>query len=134
MQKYIALASALCLLACSPVMEANRPDPVDMSQFAIGEERMNVLQAVGSPLGTTKDKGNSCDIYKLYTDGPSGGGKGAIAAGEVVADVFTLGLTEIIFTPVEAGTKSDKHSVIFCYSKDDKIVSINQSEGASGTE
>jgi hypothetical protein len=134
MKKHLVLLSALVSAACSPVMEANRPDPIDMSQFVIGESRMNVLAVVGSPLGTTKDKGNSCDLYKLYTNGPSGGGKGVIAAGEVVADVLTLGLTEIVFTPVEAGTKSDKHSVIFCYGKDDTIVSINQADSPSGTE
>jgi hypothetical protein len=134
MKKYGSLPLLALLLACSPIMEANRPDPVDMTQFAVGEKRMNVLAAVGAPLGTTKDGDNSCDIYKLYTEGHSGAGKGAIAAGEVVADVFTLGLTEIIFTPAEGATQDSKHAVIFCYSSDDKLVSINHSEGSAGSD
>jgi hypothetical protein len=134
MKKYMALMAMVVLSACAPVMEANRPDPVDLSQFAVGEDRMDIVAAIGSPVSTIKDKGHSCDVYKLYTDGPSGGGKGAIAAGEVVADVLTLGLTEIVFTPVEAGTKSDKHAVIFCYSKDDKMISMKKSDSASGSE
>jgi hypothetical protein len=113
-------------------MEANRPDPVDMSQFVIGEKRMKVLTSIGSPLSTTKDGGNSCDIYKLYTEGHSAAGKGAIAAGEAVADVFTLGLAEVIFTPAQAATKDEKHAVVFCYAPDDTLVSINQSEEAAG--
>ena len=132
MRKYAILTSILALAVCAPVMEANRPDPVDLTKFAVGESRMKIVSEIGSPVSTVQDRGNSCDVYKLYTDGPSGAGKGFIAAGEVVADVFTLGLTEIVFTPVEAGTKSDKHSVVFCYSKDDKMVSMNQSNEASG--
>jgi len=124
-------ASFLCLIGCSPVMEANRPDPVDMSQFVIGEKRMDVLAEIGSPKATEKDGKNSCDIYKLYTEGHSAAGKGAIAAGEAVADVFTLGLAEVIFTPAEGATQDSKHAVIFCYSPDNRLVSINQSDSGS---
>jgi hypothetical protein len=70
---------------------------------------------------------------ELYTHGPSGAGKGAIAAGEVIADVFTLGLAEIIFTPTEAATKNTKHTVIFCYSPDGKLASMSHSDSATGS-
>jgi hypothetical protein len=83
-------------------MEATRPDPVDMSQFAVGESRTQVVGVVGAPTATVKDGDHSCDVYKLYRRGPDAVGKGAIGAGKAVADVFTLGLTEVIFTPVEA--------------------------------
>lgn len=122
----------LLLCGCSPVMEANRPDPVDIRQFVIGENRAKILAALGSPLATNKEDGNSCELYKLYTRGPDGAGKGAIAAGEVVADVLTLGLTEIIFTPVEVGTKNTKHAVTFCYDKANALVSINEAESSTG--
>jgi len=134
MKKYLALVSVVFLLACSPVMEANRPDPVDMSQFVIGEKRLNVLADIGSPIATTKDGNNSCDVYKLYTEGHSAAGKGAIAAGEAVADVFTLGLAEVIFTPAEGATQDSKHAVVFCYSPDDKLVSLNQSDSSAGSD
>ena len=153
----LGLAIMLIISACSPVMEANRPDPVDMTQFTIGEDHLKVVAAIGSPLATeqkkkhhedddddddsakgkhrfkdTQEAAAYCDLYKLYTRGPDGTGKGAIAAGEAVADVLTLGLTEIVFTPVEAGTKNTKHAVTFCYDDDDKLVSMDQSEGATG--
>lgn len=134
MKKFLGLGVAALLMACSPVMEANRPDPVDMSQFVVGEKRLTVLAAIGAPTATTKDGDNSCDIYKLYTEGHSAAGKGAIAVGEAVADVFTLGLTEVIFTPAEGATQDSKHTVIFCYSPDDKLVSVNQSEGTAGAD
>ena len=128
--KRIAPFICLVLVSCSPVMEATRPDPVDLSQFTIGEKRMNVLAEIGSPVATTPDGNNSCDIYKLYTDGTNSGGKGAIAAGEVLADVATLGLAEIVFTPTEAATRNSKHTVIFCYDRDNKLVATNLSDTA----
>jgi hypothetical protein len=120
----------LWIAGCSPVMEAMRPDPVDLSQFVVGENRINVLAQIGAPLATTKKGKNSCDIYKLYTHGPGSVGKGAIAAGEAVADLFTLGLTEVVTTPVEAATKNSKHTVVFCYTPDEKLVFVKQSQTA----
>lgn len=124
------LSAFVCIIlaSCSPVLEATRPDPVDLSQFTIGENRLNVLAEIGSPISTTKNRDNSCDIYKLYTDGPSGGEKGAIAAGEALADIATLGLAELISTPAEAATRSNKHIVIFCYDRDNKLVGTNLAE------
>jgi hypothetical protein len=89
---------------------------------------MNVLSELGNPVATTPDGDRSCDIYKLYTRGPNGAGKGVLAASEAVADVFTLGLTEILFTPVEAATRNSKHAVVFCYDGGAKLISVNESE------
>lgn len=124
---FITIPSIL-LSACSPVMEATRPDPVDLSEFVPGESRLKVIAEVGNPLASEKDGENSCDVYKLFTKGPGAVGKGAIAAGEVVADVFTLGLAEVVFTPAEAATRNSKHTVLFCYSADKKLVSVSESE------
>lgn len=125
---------ALGVSGCAPIMEANRPSPVDLKRFVVGETtRINVIAQVGSPTSSEQDEGNSCDVYKLYTHGPGGAGKGAIAAGEVLADVATLGLAEIIFTPTEAATKSAKHTVLFCYGSDGKLASVKESDAASGS-
>ncbi|MDE1152377.1 MAG: hypothetical protein PW788_07555 [Micavibrio sp.] len=127
------ISTLFCLLAlngCSPVMESMRPDPVDLTSFVIGEDRINVLAEVGAPVATVKKGKNSCDIYKLFTRGPAAGGKGAIAATEAVADVLTLGLAEVISTPAEAATKNSKHTVVFCYSPNEKLVSVNEAETA----
>jgi len=126
----IITLAALTLNGCSPVMEAMRPDPIELSQFIIGEDRTKILNTIGSPISTNKEKANSCDIYQLFTRGPGTAGKGAIAAGEIVADVFTLGLTEVVFTPTEAMTKASKHTVTFCYAPDNKLISLNQSDVA----
>ena len=123
-----AVTVCVAVCACSPVMEATRPDPVDLSQFVAGQQRIDIMAEIGSPATTTIDGGDSCDIYKLYTRGPEAAGKGVLAAGEVVADVLTLGLSEIIFTPVEAATRNSKHTVVFCYDPNNRLAAIKESD------
>lgn len=99
-----------------------------MSQFAVGESRLQIVETLGAPTATVQQADQSCDVYKLYTHGPGGVGKGAIAATEAVADVFTLGLAEVVSSPIEGGTRNARHTVTMCYDKDGKLVSQNESE------
>jgi len=122
------LLLAFCLSGCGAVLEATRDTPVNLEHVAVGESRVNVMADLGAPVSTVKNGTNDCDVYKLCTEGPGAAGKGAIAAGEVVADIFTLGLTELIFTPVEAATRGCLHTVMACYGPDNKLASLNVSE------
>ena len=123
----VLLGALLFLGACSTVMEYNRPAPTDLRQFSVGEKRIDVISSVGAPTTSVKDGDNSCDVYKLYTKGPTGARKGAVILGEAGADLFTLGLAEIVLTPAEAATKSHLHTVLLCYSPDEKLVRVNTS-------
>lgn len=79
--KLPVIASMIGLLgmtACSTGMEANRPVPVDLSQFHAGDSRFNVVSVVGAPEGSMNDTAGPCDIYSLYTTGLGGFGKGVI--------------------------------------------------------
>src|SRR5579862_6417247 len=92
----VALLSG-SLGGCSTVMEATRPEPTRLNKFVVGEDRFDVLAQLGAPLVAREKKNDqTCDIYKLYTHGPSGAEKGAIVAGEAVADVLTWGLFEVV--------------------------------------
>jgi hypothetical protein len=108
--------AALALGGCSTVMEANRPQAVNLKKFTIGEKRIDIIAQLGSPTGSEKDGERSCDVYSIYIHGVNGAGKGAIIVGEAAADVFTAGLFEVIATPAEAASKNKKHTVLFCYS------------------
>ena len=109
-------------------MEVTRPDPVDIHQFVVGEDRLKVMAEIGAPVTSVPSNGQSCDIYKLYTHGPGAIGKGAIAAGEAIADVFTLGLSEVAETAAEAATRNSKHTVLFCHTSENKLASVQESE------
>jgi hypothetical protein len=119
-----SMVGCLGMTACSTGMEASRPVPVDLSQFHTGDSRFNVVSVAGAPQGSITDATGPCDIYKLYTTGLGGFGKGVVTAGETITDIGTLGLAEIIWTPVQAGTRPREHTVMFCYDKDDKLVSV----------
>jgi hypothetical protein len=109
-------------------MEVMRPDPVDIHRFVPGEKRLHILAELGNPAATIPDGIKSCDIYKLYTHGPDSVGKGVIAAGEAATDVLTVGLSEVLWTPVEAATKNSKHTVLFCYDQDGRLLSADESD------
>jgi hypothetical protein len=123
----------LCFVSgCSVYMEATRPTPVDLAKFQPGDSRSSVTQELGSPVTTSKGGGGtSCDLYLLYTKGYGVAGKVPIAVGELAADVFTVGLAEIILSPTEAVTRNEKRTVWFCY-QNDALVSVTVK--SAGTE
>jgi hypothetical protein len=130
----IALA-LLSLASCSEGMEERRPVPVNLSQFHPGEQRLDVVSVVGTPAGTisagpTMAAGSTCDAYQLYTTGLGGFGKGVVTAGEALTDVATLGIAEIFWTPIQSGTQPVSHTVLFCYDKSQKLVSVTSKKAA----
>jgi len=122
----LALSVGVSLSGCGVWMEAHRPDPVDLSQFTPGEHRIDVVKVIGAAPATVTDGPKSCDIYKLYTHGPNGGGKAIAAFGEGVTDVFTLGLAEVIWTPVEAVTENSLYTVTFCYDNEGQLLTVEE--------
>ena len=125
----IASSFAMLLAGCSVYMEATRPTPVALDDYQVGQSRDSVLERLGAPESTaTESDGASCDFYRLYTKGYGAGGKIPLAVAEGAADVFTLGLAEIVLTPTEGVTKNEKHPVAMCY-KDNKIARINTDTG-----
>jgi hypothetical protein len=123
--KNFAVLAILALSACSTGMEESRPVPVDLSKAKPGESRLNVVSTFGAPSGQISTSTGSCDIYSMYTSGLGGFGKGVVTGGEVLTDVATLGLAEVIWTPVQSATRPAKHTVLFCYNKNDQLVSVS---------
>jgi hypothetical protein len=119
---------------CSTVMEANRPDPVNLAQFAPGMRRVDVVGKLGPAASTVQDGANSCDVYRLYTRGVGRVGKAGIIVGEAAADVFTLGLAEVVTTSGEAATKNKLHTVMMCYSADNTLASVSDDGAAVGSQ
>jgi hypothetical protein len=121
----VAIVAALMLGGCSTVMEANRPDPVNLAQFSPGMRRVEVVGKLGPAESSVRDGSNNCDVYRLYTRGVGRVGKAGIIVGEAAADVFTLGLAEVVTTSGEAATKNKLHTVMMCYSTSEVLVSVS---------
>jgi hypothetical protein len=122
----VASISALTV-GCSTVMEAERPSATNLSQFGTGERRVDVVARIGAPTGKVDDGGLSCDIYKLHTKGTNAAGKTGIIVTEAAADVFTLGLAEVVLTPAQAASRAGLHTVLFCYNAGETLQQIKDS-------
>lgn len=118
------MVSTMALAGCSTVMEANRPNGVKLARYHLGEQRVDVISTMGAPETSVKDLDRSCDVYSIYTSRTNGAQKSAVILGEAGADLFTLGLFEIVATPAEAVTKPKKHTVLMCYGGDNGLLSV----------
>jgi len=100
--KFGAIALSLFLLnACSVYMAAHQPSQKNEALFKVGTSRDILIAEFGVPATSGVKNGKKYEIYR-FTQGYSQGNKAARALVEGTADVFTLGLTEVITTPVES--------------------------------
>ena len=77
---------------------------------------------------TEERDGNKVDIF-AFTQGYSEGAKAVRAVFHGVADVLTLGLWEVVGTPVEAVADGTAVKVEVCYDEDDKVDFIKVLKG-----
>jgi hypothetical protein len=121
----------LCLLAliagslagCSVYMAANQPDKKDMGILKPGTPRSAVLAELGTPVETVTRSGAKVDVF-TFVQGYSGLEKGGRAVLHGAADVLTLGLWEVVGTPIEGYANGTKVSVEINYDREDRVVKV----------
>ena len=124
MKKVWLLSFLLVLVTgCSVVMATQQPGRKDLSVLSKGVERPRVIAELGSPLATEVVDGKKQDVF-AFKQGYSTGAKAGRAVFHGVADVFTLGLWEVVGTPAEAVFHGSEVKVRVFYDKDDKVESI----------
>lgn len=127
MMKGIAIiVSALLATGCSAWMAGQRSvykgDPVIIQ---VGADRMAIENALGPPdMAVSVDNGRTKVIYKVDPDAHSRAGRNAAVAWHIVADVFTLGLWEIVGTPTEMAAKDQFTTYLIYYSKEGKVEQV----------
>lgn len=113
-----------CCQACSPIMAARQDSYVDVDKIKPGTRKAVVIGNLGSPLENHEnEKGEQCEIYK-FRQGYSQGAKTGRVMLHTMADFLTLGLWEVVGTPVEATFSGHNLSYEVCYDKDDLVTSI----------
>ncbi len=142
MRQVIAVIAGACVLsaltACSVGMALSGEKEPNLGAFNVGSTRGEAELQLGSPVSSvTNPNGTRTDIYEYELGNEPSAGR-AVAHG--VMDILTLGLWEVVGTPIEA-IQVSKHRITLVYSQDDKIVSINQArvpppdtEGTKGEE
>ena len=86
---------------CSVYMAANQPDKKDVSVFNVGTPRTHVIAEAGSPRYTKENADGTLTDTFVFVQGYSSGSKAGRALFHGAADFLTLGLWEVIGTPVE---------------------------------
>ena len=108
------------LSGCSVYMAAHQPSEKNVDLFKIGTPKSFLVAEFGQPTSTEIRDGKKYDIYR-FTQGYSGGAKAGRAFAEGVADVFTLGIAEVITTPVETIADGNLVAYEVSYDKNDLV-------------
>ncbi len=110
----------ISLSGCSVFMAAKQPNYKDLTVLEPGNRRADVVAELGAPILTETEEGKKKDIF-AFTQGYSKGNKAARATFHGIADVFSLGLWEVVGTPTEAVANGREMKVEVFYDAEDKV-------------
>ena len=99
--RFISLMLTSTLLgACSVAKVVTQPGPADLNGIGIGTSRTDMISRLGPPRAIDTDKnGNKMDMFEVQS-GAHQASKARVIP-YLAADVFTLGLAEVILWPLE---------------------------------
>ncbi len=113
------ILSTIILSACSVGMALNGKKDPDLSVIKKGADRSEVELQLGSPIKTlVKDDGTATAIYEYEVGNEPSAGR-AVAHGAM--DFITLGLWEVIGTPVELAN-GKKYQISINYDKHERVI------------
>jgi len=105
---------------CAVFMAARQPPRKDLSVLSLGTPRSMLLAELGQPTATEMKAGKKVDVFS-FTQGYSKPAKAARAVFHGAADVFTLGLWEVVGTPTEAVFDGTKMGIEVTYDENDRV-------------
>lgn len=117
---------------CSVYMAAKQPRERDLSVLSPGTPRGYVIAELGAPVWSGEKVGEKVDVF-TFTQGYSTGARSARALFHGISDVFTLGLWEVISTPVEGAFSGTEMKFEVTYNKDDQVKTAKNLTGAGST-
>jgi outer membrane protein assembly factor BamE (lipoprotein component of BamABCDE complex) len=120
---FAAIVLGFWVSGCSVYMAANQPDKKDVEVLKPGSPRAAVMAEFGVPMTSTIRDGAKVDLYS-FTQGYSGIEKGGRAIFHGAADVVTLGLWEIVGTPIEGNVNGTKVTVEVTYDREDRVAKV----------
>jgi hypothetical protein len=127
-----AVVSALALIpvlaACSVGMALSGEENPDLGAIRVGAVRGEVELHLGAPVRSASlDDGRRADVYQYQIGNQPSAGR---AIGHGVMDVLTLGLWEVVGTPIE-GVQGETYYATITYDRDDKVVDIQTKKAGS---
>ena len=118
----ILLCTAVLAQGCSAFMAGKKQTRKDLSVIRIGGHRDDIVAVLGAPYQTQRfEDGQVKDTYKIVEDAPSKEMKTVEVLGNGVLSIGTLGLWEIIGTPMQIASQQEATLFILYYGPDNKL-------------
>jgi hypothetical protein len=115
-------AFVLLVEGCSAFMASKKETAKDLSVLRVGGNRDDIVAVLGAPYQTQRfEDGQVKDTYKLVEGAPTKEWKTVEVVGNGVLSVGTLGLWEIIGTPMQIASQQQATLFILYYGKDNKL-------------
>jgi len=124
MKKTMLLMLCTVVLAqgCSAFMAGKKQTKKDLSVLRIGGNRDDIVAVLGAPYQTQRfEDGQVKDTYKIVENAPTEGMKTVEVLGNGGLSIGTLGLWEIVGTPIQIATQQEATLFILYYSPDNKL-------------
>lgn len=120
--KLLLALSLLISVGCSVHRAANQPSQKDTTVLRSGISRDLIIAEFGAPISSEEYEDGRKEIYS-FIQGYSKGNKAGRAFFHGAADVLTLGLWEIVGTPVEGSYNGKKMTVRVIYDSENIVKS-----------
>ncbi len=117
-----AIITAHIIVGCSVHRAANQPPRKDLSVLNAGIPRDLIIAELGTPIASEQTDEGLKEIYQ-FIQGYSKGNRTSRAVFHGAADLFTLGLWEIVGTPVEGNYNGKKMTVRIIYDENNNVKS-----------
>ena len=121
----LAIPSVLGLSGCAVTMAIEQPDKKDLSLFAPGTHRKQLIAEFGMPK-TSKLVGlRRIDVF-TFVQGYSRAARAGRALAHGAADAATGMLWEVVGTPAEVVMSGEKLSYEVLYDEHDRVIRVGQ--------
>ena len=126
LRKFLILAAVFSYalsVGCSINRAATAPGPLAVDDVKVGKDRGSIISILGMPKSAEVSATNERTDMHEFIDGYPGGSKARILL-YIAGDLFTLGLAELIFWPLEVGAlQGDEGRAVVTY--DNKNIATN---------
>ena len=124
----LAVTLVSATLACSVGKASRQPDLKDLSVLDEGTPRGIVIGELGRAASSTEKDGKRVEVYN-FTQGYHPATKAGRAGFHFAADVFTLGLWELLADPIEETYAGTEMSAVVTYDEKDHVETSVVREG-----
>ncbi len=120
---YLVMALAMTLPSCAIYDAATAPAPIALGNVRTGASRTEIVGTLGIPKSSETKGSSKTDVYE-FVNGSNQATKARILV-YIAGDFFTIGLSELVFWPIELGLgQGTAGRAVVTYGMDDMAKSV----------